>query len=58
MKKKYNTPEMSIVGLQYTRLLANSDVWSDVGLGYGGVDDDGSLIPETRENNILDDDWE
>lgn len=57
MKKKYNTPGMCIVEIQNISPLANSDISSDVGLGYGGVDDDGSIIPEAREN-IWDDGWE
>ena len=58
MKKKYSTPGMTMVELQHTGPLANSDISSDYGLGYGGVDGDGSVIPESRENDIWDDNWE
>ena len=57
MKKKYNTPGICIVEIQDISPLANSDISSDVGLGYGGVDDDGSIVPEAREI-VWDDGWE
>ncbi len=36
--------------------LANSDVWSGVGIEYGGIDNGGSIIPEAG-HNIWDDGW-
>lgn len=55
MKKKYNAPEMWIVELQHVMPLATSGVGANdpYNIGYGGVDTDGSITPETRGFNIL-----
>lgn len=59
MKKKYNTPIMCIVKIQNTMPLATSGVKAEsYGIGYGGVDNDGSVIPETKQiRNVWDEEW-
>ena len=52
MKKKYIIPCTSIIQAQAEQMLASSDVISgnsDINIGYGGVDDDGTLTPSAKE---------
>ena len=47
MKKRlYITPDMEVVEVKTMMLLAGSGVSSDLGVGYGGVDEGGSQDPE------------
>ncbi len=48
MKKIYFAPKMEIVELatSRTQLLAGSGVYSSMGIEYGGIDEEGNLIPE------------
>lgn len=48
MKAKYITPGMEIEELSVENMIATSGVTSDNGIGYGGVDEDGSLTPSSR----------
>lgn len=60
MKKKYITPRMWIVELQHIRPLATSGVGVDspYDIGYGGVDNDGIVVPEVRQiNGAWEDEW-
>ncbi|MBQ2969430.1 MAG: hypothetical protein IJE15_03450 [Bacteroidaceae bacterium] len=47
MKAKYITPGMEIEEISIENMIATSGVTSD-GIGYGGVDEDGSLTPSSR----------
>lgn len=47
MKAEYITPDMEIEELSVESMIAASGVTSD-GIGYGGVDEDGSLTPSSR----------
>ena len=48
MKKIYYSPEATIVKIEQILPLATSGVGSDdsYDINYGGVDDDGTVIPE------------
>ena len=52
MKKKYIIPEMKVVRLHGETILSASGVTSNNGIGYGGVDVDGSLDADVKENNF------
>ena len=60
MKKNYITPTMEIMTVQTQRLMAGS-VGSNKGIGYGGVDTNGTKDPSSRHNNGWwddeDEDW-
>jgi hypothetical protein len=50
MKKIYKNPDYIIMHLQSLQMIsASNGVTSNNGIGYGGVDDDGSLDPDTKE---------
>lgn len=57
MKKIYNSPEITVVKIQQVMPLATSGVGSEdpFDIDYGGVDIDGTIIPETKEFDVLDD---
>ena len=49
MKAKYITPGMEIEEISVESMIATSGVHSDeYDIGYGGVDEDGSLTPSSR----------
>ena len=53
MKKTYIQPEMNVVQLDSELMIAASGVKSvnnGVDIGYGGVDEDGSLDAEVKAN--------
>ena len=54
MKKTYIIPQVNTVRLQAERMLAGSNALSASGIdgfgGYGGIDEDGSLDPNAKEN--------
>lgn len=52
MKKEYVRPLMEREEADIEQMLASSLISSDNGIGYGGVDEDGTLDPEVKE-----DDW-
>ena len=62
MKKKgYETPKTFVVSLYNMNVLCVSDVTSGIGINYGGVDDEGVIIPSARKRVFLwenDFDWE
>jgi hypothetical protein len=46
MKKKYTKFQMEIIEQESAVLLTGSGVYTDNGIGYGGVDDEGNIVPE------------
>ena len=50
MKQTYITPLMSAVRLHGEGLIAVSGVSSNQGIGYGGVDQNGTVEPEVKGN--------
>jgi len=48
MKKTYKTPETEVLNLTVENIIASSIISSDVGIGYGGVDSNGSIEPSSR----------
>mgnify|MGYP000338519667 CR=1 FL=1 len=48
MKKTYIAPNTVVVEIESERLLAASGVHSDTGIGYGGVDTEGSKDAEAK----------
>ena len=50
MKKRYFAPETLVVRTAIEQLLSGSGVQSDNGIGYGGVDEDGSKDPSARRH--------
>lgn len=56
MKKRYIIPEVKVVRLHGERMLAASGVigviGDDEGIGYGGIDEDGSLDADVKENSF------
>ena len=59
MRKTYIQPCMEEMQAQAVQMLAVSGVIGSNGIGYGGVDSDGSLNPETKEEkwDLWDDEW-
>ena len=57
MKKTYIIPHVSIVQVNDEKPIAASGVNSNNGIGYGGVDENGSLDPAVKENTF-DFEWE
>jgi hypothetical protein len=48
MKKTYIIPMVETAGYESERLLDVSGVYSEQGIGYGGVDEEGQVAAETR----------
>lgn len=49
MKKRYINPDMEVIITETEALVADS-IGSDIGIGYGGVDNNGTVDPEVKEN--------
>ena len=49
MKKKYDCPLLKSEETEACAMLASSLISSDNGIGYGGVDEDGSHDPQVKE---------
>lgn len=59
MKKTYIAPNTVVVEIETEMLLAASDgVYSDTGVGYGGVDTEGSKDAEAKPIGSCWDSWE
>ena len=58
MKKIYIAPNTVVVEIESEMILAASGVHSDKGIGYGGVDTDGSIDAEARPFDSRWDSWE
>ena len=48
MKKEYRNPVIDVLECMTEQMIAASGVDSNNGIGYGGIDDDGSMNAETR----------
>lgn len=59
MKKTYIAPALKVVKLNTERMIAQSGgAYSDLGIGYGGVDVGGTVVPGVKQNNgLLDNLW-
>mgnify|MGYP006988858686 CR=1 FL=1 len=55
MKKYYKNPVTTVLNVDLQSLLNGSGVNSDKGIGYGGVDTDGIIVPGARRRHDL---WE
>lgn len=59
MKKTYIAPNTFVVEIETEMLLAASDgVYSDTGIGYGGVDTEGSKDAQAKSIGNCWDSWE
>ena len=57
MKKMYSKPQMELVEMATAYMLANSDSIKGLdGTSYGGVDEDGTKDPASRQYNGWNDD--
>lgn len=52
MKKKYNMPKLDEVLTETEMPLAASGVTSDIGIDYGGVDEEGEQDPSVKGNSF------
>ena len=50
MKKRYIQPCMKDERAQAAEILAGSGVTGNDGIGYGGIDNNGTLDPEAKES--------
>lgn len=48
-KKEYLTPDLQVIEIEKMALLAGSGIVSDLDIGYGGLDEGGSLDPDAPE---------
>jgi hypothetical protein len=56
MKKNYMKPAFEVVEIKLTKMICSSrGVTSPRGISYGGVDEEGSIDPESRGYNR---DWD
>ena len=58
MKKIYIAPNTVVVEIESEMILAASGVHSDNGIGYGGVDTEGSMDAEAKSTGSCQDFWE
>ena len=58
MKKIYIAPNTVVVEIESEMILAASGVHSDTGIGYGGVDTEGSMEAEAKSTGSCEDFWE
>ena len=58
MKKIYIAPNTVVVEIESEMILAASGVHSDKGIGYGGVDQEGSMEAEAKSRGSCEDFWE
>lgn len=56
MKKKYIAPDIIMVMMKHDMGILCGSVLSDVGIGYGGVDNLGEFEADTREATLMDSD--
>ena len=58
MKKKYQSTSIFSIKVLPSQMISSSVIISgDANIGFGGDDDDGSIVPEAREI-VWDDGWE
>ena len=57
MKKTYIAPAVKIVKLNTERMIAlsgqNGGAYSDIGIGYGGIDLGGGIVVGVKQDNPL-----
>ena len=59
MKKTYIAPNTVVVDIESEMILAASNgMYSDTGIGYGGVDTEGSMDAEAKSSGSCEDFWE
>ncbi|MCR5132219.1 MAG: hypothetical protein K6C10_12270 [Prevotella sp.] len=60
MKKiVYIAPEVKVKALYMEQLMAGSGVTADdQGIGYGGVDDGGSMVPDAKSDLTINSVWD
>ena len=58
MKKTYIAPNTVVVDIESEMILAASGVYSNTGIGYGGVDTKGSMEAEAKSVGSCQDLWE
>ena len=58
MKKTYIAPNIVVMEIESEMILAASGVYSDTGIGYGGVDTEGSKDAEAKSVGSCWDYWE
>ena len=58
MKKTYIAPNTDVVEIESEMILAESGVYSNTGIGYGGVDTEGSKDAEAKSIGSCWDLWE
>ena len=58
MKKTYIAPNTDVVEIESEMILAASGVYSNTGIGYGGVDTEGSKDAEAKSVGRCWDYWE
>ena len=60
-KNQYVRPEIESACIRPLKMISTSDVTSGKGIGYGGKDDNGGIIPATRRMDLMwndDSEWE
>lgn len=57
MKKTYIIPHSVVRLIEVEQIISVSEIYSEKGIDYGGVDDSGNLDPETK-TNFFDFDWD
>ncbi len=50
MKNKYETPSIRMVIVNTSNVFCGSPISSPNGIGYGGVDREGNVTPESRRS--------
>ena len=58
MKKTYIAPNTVVVEIESEMILSASGVSSKTGIGYGGVDTEGSMEAEAKSSGSCEDFWE
>lgn len=54
MKKAYIQPKVDVYILNSEKMMAGSGVIGDIGIGWGGVDEEGTQDPDANEVSIWD----
>lgn len=58
MKREYSSPATTIVIVTASTIATSNGVGSSLDIEYGGIDAEGSLVPETKIcRNIWDEEW-
>lgn len=58
MEKTYIVPRIKMMGIDTVQILGNSNsITGPEGTGYGGTDEDGSIIPSAKQFDPWDDEY-